>query len=163
VRRIYRNDEVERGAVAVEAALVMAFILVPLLGCCLFLGRYFWYYTVAQKAAHDAALYMAVAPLNEVKSVAASTLAQQIIAEETADISSDDTPVYGSGICGYKLSSTSSYITFLPCIPNRVPAAVRTGVALTVTDPFWGAITGPIFNVTGLDITVATTMTYGGR
>jgi Flp pilus assembly protein TadG len=154
--------KLQRGAAAVEAAIVIALVLLPVLGCTLYLGRFMWYYTVAQKAVHDASLYMAGAPLNEIKGIAAATLAASIITEETADLDTS-TETYPTANCGYKLSPNSTNINFVNCNPTKVPVAVQAAIAMTVTDPFLSGITTPILGGTGLTIFVDSTMTYVGR
>ena len=152
----------QRGAAAVEAAIIMAIILVPVLAYVLFFGRYFWYYSVAQKAAHDAVLYMASAPVNEMKGTTGMALSQQIIADEAADLDAS-TAVYPSAACGYKLSPNSSYLSFVPCFPGKAPNAVQASVFMTVNDPFFPALTSAFTGSDGVSIMVAATMPYVGH
>lgn len=154
----------EDGAVAIEAALCMVFILVPVMAFILLLGRYFWYYTVAQKAAHDAAAYMASAPLLEIKSSKGSAaLASDIISWETADLDADTTAtVVPTVFCGYKFGFSSD-IQWLNCNGSYTPIGVRTGVVMTVTDPFLSPVTNAIWGSDGVPIAAIVNMSYVGH
>ena len=114
----------ESGSVSVEAAIVIALILLPLLAATLFLGRYFWYYKVAQKAAHDAALYMASAPLSEVKGTGAIGLATYIMDRELSDVD-PTTTAQSSVVCGYRVPANSSNILWIGCTSTSTPARVQ--------------------------------------
>jgi Flp pilus assembly protein TadG len=157
-----RTLRFQGGATAVEAAVIMAIVLIPVLAYVLFFGRYFWYYNVAQKAAHDAALYMSGAPVTEMKGTAGAALAQQIIFQETGDVDSG-TAVYPDAVCGYKLSPSSSYLTFFGCNPAKSPNAVRATVVMTVSDPFFPALTSGFTGQDGMMIMVAATVPYVGH
>jgi cbb3-type cytochrome oxidase subunit 3 len=70
----------QRGAAAVELAMILPvlllFIFMPL-----FIGRYFWHYTAAQKAAQDAARYLST--------ISAQELREEVLAEQAALIARD--------------------------------------------------------------------------
>jgi Flp pilus assembly protein TadG len=161
-KRRLGNVKRQRGAAAIEAAIIIPFILLPILACMLFLSRFIWYYSVAQKAVHDSALYMAGAPPAELKGTEASTLALSIIAQETADLDST-TETYPAINCGYKLSPNSTTIIFTTCNPTKVPVAVQSTMAMTVSDPIFSTITAPILGGDGLTIFVYSMMNYAGR
>lgn len=80
----------QRGVAAVEFA-VIALLFVSFLTVPLFVARCFWHYTVVQKAAHDAALYLATIPNHEMKNqnmaFDAVKVANYIAAAEVADLS----------------------------------------------------------------------------
>jgi hypothetical protein len=125
------------GSVAVEAAICIAFVLAPLILFIFFFGRFFWHYTVAQKAVHDATLYMAKAPLEEVRSGAASQFAKFIIDKETADLDSG-TRLNPWSQCGYRVNSSSFYMVYGSCDrATTVPFAVQTYAFMTVPNPFY--------------------------
>lgn len=63
-RQLIRN---ENGSVAIEFVAVFITIFLPLLVGALFFGRFFWHYTVAEKAAHDAARFLASASPTELQ------------------------------------------------------------------------------------------------
>lgn len=121
----------------VTAAICIAVILVPLLFFIFSFGRFFWHYTVVQKAVHDATLYMAKAPLSEVRSGEATRMANFIIERETAELDSA-TRVAPWSQCGYRVNANSFYMGFGGCDnPNAVPFAVQTNAFMTVSDPFY--------------------------
>jgi hypothetical protein len=144
----------QRGSAAVEAAVVLAFVIVPLLACTLFLGRYFWYYNVAQKVAHDTALYMAGAPLQEIQSRGATGLAESIIQIEAGDLA--QASLEPSVSCGYLFGAV---LRFGTCSSTRTPDAVQTLIFMRVTDPFLPGLTGNL----SIAITAVATMNYVGN
>lgn len=148
----------QEGSVAVEAAVCIAFILVPLLFFIFFFGKFFWHYTVAQKAIHNATLYMATAPLDEVRSGAAAKLANFIIESETADLDSKTklAPVLQ---CGYRVNSSSFYMGFRSCDQGGAPFAVQTNAFMTVPDPFYFGKTGS----GEIQLFLITTMRHAGK
>jgi len=79
----------QHGASAVELALILP-LFVLLLAFPLFLGRYFWHYTAAQKAAQDAARYLSSVSAQEMRepalALAAASLAGEIVRIETAEL-----------------------------------------------------------------------------
>lgn len=154
----------QRGSAAVEAALIIPLILVPLLAFVLFLGRYFWYYTVAQKAVHDGALAMATSSPADIKSNAASGLALQIIRDETADLDETTTSTLGfTAECWFRVPANSPFVSSYPCSTNASLAMVRMNLSMTVTDPFLSGVTGPVLGTDGLTIMTGVTMRYVGR
>jgi hypothetical protein len=127
----------QEGSVAVEAAICIAFVLAPLILFIFFFGRFFWHYTVVQKAVHDATLYMAKAPLEEVRSGAAAQLAISIIQRETADLDSG-TRLEPWSQCGYRVNSSSFFMGYGSCDrASAVPFAVQTNAFMTVPNPFY--------------------------
>lgn len=154
----------QQGSAAVEAALIIPLILVPLLAFILLLGRYFWYYTVAQKAVHDAALALATSSPADIRSFAASGLALQIIRGETADLDASTTSTLGvTTECWFRVPANSAFVSPFACSTNAPLALVRTSVSMTVTDPFLSGITGPVLGSDGLTIMTGVTMRYVGR
>lgn len=152
----------QRGSVAIEAALTMGFILIPLLCFVLFFGRYFWYYTIAQKTAHDAALYLATAPLADTTSKQASEIAEMIINDGLGDI--DQTTRSESGYATYCLFATPYPGVVSPslCSDGR-PVAVKAQISMKVSDPFLSPITSSVIGYEGLPIKAGVTLPYVGR
>lgn len=164
----YRSRSValhrQKGSVAVEAALVTTFILLPLFAFILFFGRYFWYYTAAQKAVHDATLYLASAPLADVRSSSAAALTEGIIGSGLSDI--DQTTLSTKSlliICLYRIPANAPFLSAFPCSINSTPVQVRAGLSLTVSDPFLAPFTRPIVGTDGITILAGATMRYVGR
>jgi Flp pilus assembly protein TadG len=113
----------ERGSVAVECAIVIPIFLFMLSGM-LFFGRLFWHYTVIQKAAHDAARFLATAPLRDMMAangadVPLALVASKIASDEIAELNPGDSKCYG----------------------DKVPQKILARVKLQVTDPFLDAYT----------------------
>jgi hypothetical protein len=153
----------QRGSVAVEAAVIMTFVLVPLLAFTLFLGRYFWYYSVAQKASHDAALYYSHAPLHEINKVLSPGLlmASANTTDEAADITSP-TDVELFVQCKYPGPPGSDFWTGCNNTLSR-PLSVKADVTFSMNDPFFSVMTWTITGGQPLAIFASTTVTYAGR
>jgi len=102
----------ERGVVAIEAALVIPILLLFIGLPSIFLAFYYRQYSAAQKAVHDAALYLAIAPKVEVTTsgpdgnFAALTIARKIVEKEMAGVVPDGVPVDPTIICTYMVSGT---------------------------------------------------------
>ena len=99
----------ERGVIAVEAAIVLPILLIFLGLPSIILATYCRQYTAAQKAVHDAALYLATAPNVELTTAgpdgfAAITAAREIIKMEMAGIVPDSVPVAPTVTCTYMVS-----------------------------------------------------------
>jgi len=109
MRRILRagNRHAQRGSVAVEAALVLPILILFLAFPSLFWAVYLYKYSVAQKAVHDAALYLSTAPRLEMTttgpdgSPAALTLVKKVIGKEMAELKLSDLSV----VCTYQQAS----------------------------------------------------------
>lgn len=105
----------QRGAIAVEAAIVLPLLAVFLTFPSIFWALYFYKYSAAQKAVHDAALYLSTAPRLEMTTAgpdgnpAALTVVKNIIAREMAGQSP---PELGIG-CYYQ--QVSGAVTVRPC------------------------------------------------
>jgi Flp pilus assembly protein TadG len=102
----------QHGAIAVEMALVLPVLLLFLGFPSLFLALYFRQYSAAQKAVHDAALYLATAPRVEVTTsgsdgnFAAMTLAKKILEKEMAGIVPDRVSVDPVISCIYQVAAS---------------------------------------------------------
>lgn len=154
----------QKGSVAVEAAVITTFILLPLFAFILFFGKYFWYYTVAQKAVHDATLYLASAPLADLRSNNAAALSEEIIGSGLSDM--DQTTLATKGVsigCFYRIPANAQFLSLFPCSTNATPVVVRTSLSMTVTDPLLTPITGAIAGYNGIDLLAGATMRYVGR
>jgi Flp pilus assembly pilin Flp len=83
------DQKAQRGVAAVEFAVISSLLLI-LLTVPLFFGRVFWHYTAIQKAAHDAAWYLATVPQNDMKnqtrSLDAAKVADYIAKSEVAEL-----------------------------------------------------------------------------
>ncbi|MBA5638613.1 pilus assembly protein [Duganella sp. LX20W] len=131
--RTNAKPHIERGVAAVEFAIILPIFLL-MLALPLYFGRILWHYTAAQKAAYDAARYIASVPRSEMKDPnkigKVVALAKTIVATETAELNSGSVPVGISVICDG-----------LECLGLNVPTTVTVGVQVTVDDIFFPAIT----------------------
>lgn len=102
----------EEGSIAVEAALVLPIFVVFLALPSLVLAFYYRQYSAAQKAAHDAALYLSTAPRLEFTTqgpdtnFVAYTVAKRIAEKELAGIVPSNVSVNPSINCMYRVGST---------------------------------------------------------
>jgi len=93
----------QSGAAAVELALLLP-IFVFLMSFPLFLGRYFWHYTAAQKATQDAARYLSTISEREMRdpalAEAAAALANDIVQKEIAELNTGGLRPRVAVLCG---------------------------------------------------------------
>ena len=143
----------QHGAAAVELALVLP-ILIVFLTFPLFYARCFWHYTVAQKAAQDAASYLSMVPASEMRSpdlaAAATNVALEIARREMAELAPGTTirqpQVKCDGVdCGF--------------FPGKSPEKVRVVITFGMVDTIFGLIETGRY---GLLITADVTLRYVG-
>lgn len=144
-----------RGASAVELALLLPVFMI-LLMFPIFFGRVYWHYTVAQKAAQDAARYLSSVSYQEMRSSrlapAAAAIARQIAEIEMAELSpGGERPEVGI-YCG------TSNCTGLGSRP--APTYVRVEIRINVFDTMFGVVDTGRY---GLPITVNVSMPYVGQ
>jgi|AraplaDrversion2_2_1032049.scaffolds.fasta_scaffold01266_25 Flp pilus assembly protein TadG len=149
-----RSRKRERGSSAIELALVLP-ILVTLLTFPVFYARCLWHYTAAQKAAQDAARYMAGVPAAEMRSrrlaADAQRIAEEIARQEIAELAPgtyfDPPQVTCDGLsCGSAI--------------GRTPSKVRVYITFGMADTFFGVVDTGRY---GLLITADVTMRYAGN
>lgn len=146
----------QRGVAAVELAIILP-ILVLLLAVPFYFGRVFWHYTVAEKAAHDAALYLSSIPVTEMKSqariAAVVDVAHQIYDLEVAELNPGIYPPTSTFLCG----------TFV-CGGLSVPDTVRVAVQMRVFDDFLNLLTTDYTDEEGgIVLTADVTLPYVGK
>jgi Flp pilus assembly protein TadG len=144
----------ERGSAAIELALLLP-ILVTLLTFPIFYARCLWHYTAAQKAAQDAARYMAGVPTAEMRSSVlaeqAQNTAQSIATQEIAELAPGKAFNPPQVTCdGLSCASTT----------GTVPAKVRVYISFGMADTFFGVVDTGRY---GLLITADVTMSYAGN
>jgi len=149
-----RQGARERGVAAIELALLLP-ILVVFLTSTVFYARCLWHYTVAQKAAQDAARYLSTVPRAEMMSPQfaqeAGNLAIEIARREIAELNP------GSDITGPKAFCDAENCGDLG--EGTLPQTVRVRLTFTMSDPL-GIID---FGWYGLRITANHTMRYVGN
>lgn len=142
----------QRGVAAVEFAVILPLLVLVLLAAPLSMGRILWHYTVAQKAAHDAARYLATVPDGEMRTPALAPLAVQVardIAEaELADLNPGPT-----------LPAVSILCNGINCTGAASPTTVHVNVLIEVSDPIFGMNFGSEF---GLLISADVTLRSNG-
>lgn len=146
----------QRGIAAVELAIILP-VLVALLAVPFYFGRVFWHYTVAEKAAHDAALYLSSIPVTEMKSqtriAEVADVARQIYDLEVAELNPGIFPPTSTFLCG----------TFV-CDGLSVPDTVRVAVRMRVFDDFLSSFTADYKDEEGgIVLTADVTLPYVGK
>ena len=144
----------EAGVAAVELALLLpiliGFLLIPI-----FLSKCLWHYTVAQKAAQDAARYLSTVPRSEMLSTQlaeeAGALAIRIARLEIAELDPGSTITGPLAYCDSEICGTLG--------DGVLPRTVRVRLTFTMSDPL-GLID---FGWYGLRITANHTMRYVGN
>jgi hypothetical protein len=133
-------------------------ILTLFLAAPLFFAQVFWYYSVAQKAAHDAARYLATASHIEMATLGTgdsdapvAVLAKQIALAETDEIR----PLLDARTIVVQCDLTQCGWT--------VPQKVRVQVRLRISDKLFSAITDEFTNGQGINLTADATMSYAGN
>lgn len=151
-----RTRRRQRGVAAVEFAL-LATVLVFLMAFPIFLGRYFWHYTVVHKAAHDGARYLSTISEAEMRepdlALAADAIAKGIVKEELADLRPGTYAPKVSVICG---TATLCHGVEGGALPPTVTVTVEVSMFDTV---FRVVPTG----TRGLPIKAVVEVPYAGR
>lgn len=125
------------GGAAVEMALLLPFFVL-LLSLALFLGRCFWHYEAAQKAAQDASRYLSTISEEEIRDVvlapAAAEVARDIARMELAGLFPGRTPPRIDVQCGGA--------TCLGATSGPLPDTVTVTVSMDMFDPIFGVAVG---------------------
>lgn len=140
------------GGIAVEMAIVLP-ILILLLASLVFFARVFWYYSVAQKAAQDAARFLSTASQVELRTPGspAAALARAIVEEETAVLDAvmsqkEVTVQCNFGACGI-----------------GTPTSVRVLIQMRFQDDLMAPYTAIFYGGDGLMLTADVTRRYVGN
>lgn len=143
-----------KGSVFIEMTLVTA-VLVTLVAFLTLLGRYFWYYEVAQKAAYDGARFLSTATQMEMRTTgsnggepAVAALARAIVMEELAEIAPHLSPVVVDVHCDFRTCS------------NKVPQTVRVSIAMSLQDDIFIPYTSFLTGQEGMSIIADVTVRY---
>lgn len=146
-RTLKAGRQYERGATAVEAAIVLPILLLFFGLPSIFYAFYFRQYTAVQKAAHDAAIYLSTAPRLEMTTAgpdgnfAALALAKKILAKELAGIVPDGTSVDSLISCVYRVAAATK-VSF--CTPQtyKLDANTLFRFDVAVGVPYVNPLTG---------------------
>lgn len=155
----------ERGAIAVEAAIVLPILLLIIGLPSIPLAFYCRQYSAEQKAVHDAALYLSTAPRTEMITAgpdgnpAALTVAKTLMAKEMAGLVPSGTSLNPDFICLYRVAA--SPVMKSCTVGNNLDPThtlIQLGVSMRVT--FVNPLTG---NDTGNSITPYAPVSYLGN
>jgi len=143
----------QRGAAAVEFAVLLpclAIVLAPLIFC----ARFMWHYTVAHKAAQDAARYMATVPVVEMRSptlaAQAKDVAIEIARRELGDLAPGEDLRDADVLCDTNSCGVRT---------GTVPRTVKVTLVFHMHDPIFNTYLGPY----GLPIEVDVVAPYVGK
>ena len=149
-----RAHKHQAGVAATELAIILP-VMIALIAFPLFFGRVYMHYSVAQKAAHNAATYLAKLPLIEMqdvaKSAAATTLTQDLI-----DSTVDELQPGNQGVVVTQVQCDDG-----PC-GSGVPTTVTVHVRVRMYDEFFNYFTGPVVGDEGVHLKAKVTMKYVG-
>ena len=141
----------ERGSIAIEAAIVLPILLVFLTFTTLRLAFYCRQYSAAEKAVHDAALYLSTAPRIEMitagpdGSPAALTVANTIAAREMAGLVPSGTSLNLGVGCLYQVGPSQ---VIKPCTtannqgPNNILIQLEVSIDVPYVDPLTRSAVG---------------------
>lgn len=145
----------QRGVAAVEFAIILP-LLIALLTFPIFFARVFMHYSVAQKAAHDAAIYLSNIPMAEMndyeRSLDAADVAAAIAIEELAELR----PGKGRKVL-IQVDCDGG-----PC-GNSAPDEVTIHVRMRMYDELFNHWTWEAIGVGGIPLSVQTTAKYVGN
>jgi Flp pilus assembly protein TadG len=152
--RFFRQTE--RGSIAVEAAIVLP-VMILFVAAPLFLARLFWYYSVAEKAAHDGVRFLSQATRLEMQ--ASTGGAEPGVSALARSIANTELDGIRPALVG---ASTTVQCDNVSCDGLSIPSTVRMVVRIRVHDDIFGAITDEYFGEDGLLLTADVTMRYAG-
>lgn len=153
LRRKAPTSRWQRGAAAVEFAIIAPILIIALAPMILY-ARYMWHYTVAHKAAQDAARYMSTVSVIEMRSRTLTAQAREVAVEiarrELSELAPGedflDPDVLCDGVtCGQR--------------SGAVPSTIMVFLTFNMHDPIFNTYLGPYG--TRFDVTVE--VPYAGR
>lgn len=134
-----------------EMALVLP-LLVLLVTTLIFFARFFWYYSVMQKTAHDAARFLATATQVEMRTTGAPIAA---VARSIADAG---TAVLVPVVDAMAIDVQCNFST----CGFAVPTTVRVVIQARMRDTIFGPLTSAFYGEDGLLLVADVTMRYAG-
>ncbi len=151
-RRAFRRA---RGVAAVELAVILS-AMILLLAFPIYFSRVFMHYSVAQKAAQDAARFLSSTPLvqasNEGKLINMAELARQIALVELKELAPGTAAAAHVGIS----------CDGVPC-SSSIPQFIRVTVHMRMHNEFLSYFTSEAVGDDGIYLKADVTMAYTGR
>lgn len=132
-RRLGQN---ENGSVAVEFAVVLGTILIPLIAATLLFGRFFWHYTVAEKAAHNAARFLASASPTEMQTQCDNPYYDACVVSAARALARKEIRELNPGSTIPQISVECDDQICLVDKKSALPKVVNVYIRMTVEDPF---------------------------
>jgi len=155
--RFPRRQGAQGGSIAIEMALVIV-TLVFLLTVPIFFARVFWYYSVAQKAAHDAVRFLATAPQAELRTPGPGNTPSSVVAVARA-IADAETTVLDPVMASKYIDIDCNFGT----CGDGVPSTVRVYIHMRMRDDLFAPYTAPFYGQDGMLIKAEVTMRYVGN
>ena len=144
----------EGGIASLEFMIIFP-VLILLIAFPLFYARVCMYYSVAQKAAHNSAIYLAKLPLMEMqdigKSIAATALTQDIVNSTIGELQAGS-----EGVILTQINCDGG-----PC-GSGVPDNITVHVRVRMFDEFFDFFTRPFVGDEGVHVKAKVTMRYIG-
>jgi hypothetical protein len=154
VLRYKRFRRSAHGSVAVEMALILPLFLILLAGP-LYMARAAWFYSVGQKAAHDATRYIATATQAELRTggggfneARVPGIARWIAQQELGELVPLTDSIAITILCDGDVCSA------------LIPTRVRTGVQITLHDNLLGGLTMDYLGSADMTMASEVTMRY---
>lgn len=157
----FPRSATSKGIAAVELTVWLP-LLVLLLGAGLFLGRLFWHYTVAHKAAHDAAIFLASASAIEMRAVPVGGSTETPVATIARKIASDEIAELNPG-GRYQPTIMVLCDNVFACSGQSLPKKVTVSIQLSVTDDFLPDFTSAFVSTDGVLLQPYVTLNYVGN
>lgn len=146
------------GAAAVESAFILI-IMLTLLTVPLLFGRVFLHYSMAQRAAHDAARLLATAPQRDILwykldggEVGSAALARAIARHELSE-----------ALTGRARPSVDVFCDGETCTGDVLPSKIQVIVKMSIVDMLFGGLTSTYTGDSGIQVRADVTMTYAGK
>lgn len=153
LRRKAPTSRWQRGAAAVEFAIITPFLIIALAPFVLY-ARYMWHYTVAHKAAQDAARYMSTVSVSEMQSrsltIQAREVAVEIARRELSELAPGEEFPDPDVLCDIATCGQRS---------GTLPSTITVFLTFNMHDPIFNIYLGPRGKL--FEITVA--VPYVGR
>ena len=150
------RPQIMGGSVAVECAVFLPILLLTL-AVPLFFARVFWYYNVAEKAAHDAARFLSAATQAEIKAQG-SGFSEPPIAGVARSIAMAELEEITPGLDGLRVDVQCDGG---PC-GIIVPQTVRAFVRIQMRDWIFPAFSSAYYGDEGVILVTDVTMRYAG-